>query len=309
MDWNVNDGVATKTKSDTTVESVRVLPRPWVLEVSELTLVKKSHVGLSDATSTTIDPVSHQVTGHLRLKSPETPRKGRVDMADTRMAFVCEAEKQIVEPELINYSGTKCNRRLESSRPDGARKKSKLDGDKKKKSKLDGDKKKSKLDAYKLKPEIDYDSFDYDNFPVKQWMQMFRKFTSLEMMDYQRRLLKSGGFDVGDIPNNIHPRDARITPVRLDDSPAGDERLKELESYSKLALDQYNHNSEKTKYRFVKFLKANYCLHAYERKEYYYITFQAKDVACSEHSLPKNFQALVRAGKDEATVDFCRPEP
>ncbi|KAE9454714.1 hypothetical protein C3L33_13387, partial [Rhododendron williamsianum] len=128
------------------------------------------------------------------------------------------------------------------------------------------------------------------------------------MMDYQRRLLKSGGFDVGDIPNNIHPRDARITPVRLDDS-AGDEQLKELESYSKLALDQYNHNSQKTKYLFVKFLKANYSLHAYEYKEYYYITFQAKDVACSEHSLPKNFQALVGAGEDEATVDFCRPEP
>lgn len=65
-------------------------------------------------------------------------------MADTRMAFVSEEEKQIVEPELINYSGTKSNRRLELSRPDGDRKKSKLDGDKKKKSKLDGDKKKSK---------------------------------------------------------------------------------------------------------------------------------------------------------------------
>ncbi|KAG5520690.1 hypothetical protein RHGRI_033318 [Rhododendron griersonianum] len=59
---------------------------------------------------------------------------------------------------------------------------------------------------------------------------------------------------------------------------------------------------EKTKHLFVKFLKANYSLHAYERKEYYYITFQAKDVACSERSLPENFQALVGAGEDEATA-------
>ncbi|KAF7124332.1 hypothetical protein RHSIM_Rhsim12G0034800 [Rhododendron simsii] len=188
-------------------------------------------------------------------------------MADTRMAFVSEEEKQIAGPELINSSGTKSNRRLDSSRSDG----------------------------------IDYDSFDYEDFPVKQWMQQFRKFTSLEKMDYQRRLRKSGvcfyrnssriallGFDVGDIPNNIHPRDAHIIPVWLDDSPTADEKLKELKGYSKLALDKYNnHNS------------VCVCVWA----------FLAKDVACSEHSLPKNFQALVGAGKDEATVDFCRPEP
>lgn len=77
-------------------------------------------------------------------------------MAATRMVFVSEEEKQIAGPELINSSGTKSNRGLESSRSDG-------------------DKKKSKLDADKEKPEIDYDSLDYDNFPVKQWMQQFRK--------------------------------------------------------------------------------------------------------------------------------------
>ncbi|KAI8574699.1 hypothetical protein RHMOL_Rhmol01G0374800 [Rhododendron molle] len=67
---------------------------------------------------------------------------------------------------------------------------------------------------------------------------------------------EDGGFDVGDVPNNVDPRLTPIAPNKVLGRPDADIKLKKVEKYSKLALDKYNKDN-KTKFEFGKFLKAN----------------------------------------------------
>ncbi|KAI8574698.1 hypothetical protein RHMOL_Rhmol01G0374800 [Rhododendron molle] len=51
---------------------------------------------------------------------------------------------------------------------------------------------------------------------------------------------EDGGFDVGDVPNNVDPRLTPIAPNKVLGRPDADIKLKKVEKYSKLALDKYN---------------------------------------------------------------------
>ncbi|KAH7862128.1 hypothetical protein Vadar_000427 [Vaccinium darrowii] len=83
-----------------------------------------------------------------------------------------------------------------------------------------------------------------------------RPFTFQERMDYNRRIKQSGGFDVGDFPDNINSLDMPIRPYYVPDKLGGIDKLKMVENCSKLAMDKYNKDNE-TKYQFGKVLKAN----------------------------------------------------
>lgn len=125
-----------------------------------------------------------------------------------------------------------------------------------------------------------------------------RPFTFQERMDYNRRIKQSGGFDVGDFPDNINSRDMPIRPYYVPDKLGGIEKLKMVENCSKLAMDKYNKDNE-TKYQFGKVLKANSsgCW-----SESFYITCESKHVPGSR---PKKFQFIVNVYQDVPKVLEC----
>lgn len=134
-----------------------------------------------------------------------------------------------------------------------------------------------------------------------------RRFTCQERGDYNRRLKESGGFDVGDIPDDIDIRETPIMPYEVlvgSQNPSEVARLNKVENYSKLALDKYNKDN-KTKFQFGKFLKATVGGRCGRGRWSYYVTFQSKYMPGSR---PKNFQAHVIGGHyiDEGEVEHCR---
>ncbi|KAI8574695.1 hypothetical protein RHMOL_Rhmol01G0374600 [Rhododendron molle] len=126
----------------------------------------------------------------------------------------------------------------------------------------------------------------------------FRKFTSQEKSDYNRRAEQSEGFDVGDVPDDIDIWDMPIRPL---DILSDSETLKELENYAKLALDKYNKDN-KTSFKFAKIVRANYSGSCCGWSGHY-ITLQAKQMPGSH---PMNIQALVKTWRDEVKLEFCR---
>ncbi|KAE9464081.1 hypothetical protein C3L33_04047, partial [Rhododendron williamsianum] len=126
------------------------------------------------------------------------------------------------------------------------------------------------------------------------------RFTYQERWAYKRRLNESGGFDVGDVPDNVDPRLTPIKPYKVLGRPDADIRLKKVEKYSKLALDKYNKDN-KTKFEFGKFLKANVTTYSCRL---WYVTFQSKHMPGFR---PKNFQAVVHTNQyDEGDVKLCK---
>ncbi|XP_058179846.1 uncharacterized protein LOC131298413 [Rhododendron vialii] len=126
------------------------------------------------------------------------------------------------------------------------------------------------------------------------------RFSYQERWAYKRRLKESGGFDVGDVPDNVDPRLTPIAPYKVFGRPHADIRLKKVEKYSKLALDKYNKDN-KTKFEFGKFLKANVTTYSCRL---WYVTFQSKHMPGFR---PKNFQAVVHTNQyDEGDVKLCK---
>ncbi|XP_058179777.1 uncharacterized protein LOC131298360 isoform X2 [Rhododendron vialii] len=126
------------------------------------------------------------------------------------------------------------------------------------------------------------------------------RFSYQERWAYKRRLKESGGFDVGDVPDNVDPRLTPISPYKVFGRPHADIRLKKVEKYSKLALDKYNKDN-KTKFEFGKFLKANVTTYSCRL---WYVTFQSKHMPGFR---PKNFQAVVHTNQyDEGDVKLCK---
>ncbi|KAG5527205.1 hypothetical protein RHGRI_028190 [Rhododendron griersonianum] len=130
----------------------------------------------------------------------------------------------------------------------------------------------------------------------------FCELPSKQQKAYRKRLRKSTGFDVGDIPDNVVGIPVR--PYKLDTHDS----LEIIGGFSKLALDQHNKDNG-TKYQLVKVLKANIGdILGGKRGRTYYITFQVKDMAGSG-SPTLNLQAVVKTLKGQATVTYSAPEP
>lgn len=143
--------------------------------------------------------------------------------------------------------------------------------------------------------------------------------TRSQMQEYNKRVIESGGFDVGDIPYNTMPEGVPVRPIDLGRHP---DMLVMIENLSSFAIEGFNER-KKTEYQFQKVLKANvrWALPGSYRGFYYYITFQVKDIKCPGSSLV-NFQAKIYYFEGDTKVSggqqacppitkvlSCRPEP
>ncbi|XP_058179832.1 eisosome protein SEG2-like isoform X2 [Rhododendron vialii] len=224
-------------------------------------------------------------------------------MASVKKDEVEEEHREEAEPRrsarLITPSAAK--RELEESSGDFKTEpqQHQPEGEKQKKMKsLEGDDV-DKKNPTSIKDEKQPDDDDDDHHGDDDGDYEFRKFTSQERSDNNRRVEQSEGFDVGDVPDDIDIWDMPIRPL---DILSDSETLKELENYAKLALDKYNKDN-KTSFQFAKIVKANYrgsCC----GWSGHYITLQAKQMPGSH---PMNFQALVKTWRDEEVkLEFCR---
>ncbi|KAE9453416.1 hypothetical protein C3L33_14638, partial [Rhododendron williamsianum] len=126
--------------------------------------------------------------------------------------------------------------------------------------------------------------------------KIFRKLTPEERENYCKKVMASEGFDVVDLPKFIENYGGLIRPVKQ-----SNEEQRVLEICSKSAIAAFN-KKNKTKYRFVEVIKANY---KFGSGIFYYITFVAED---KDVGSTKNFQAFVRFRFKRPTMQFCRLE-
>ncbi|KAF5951875.1 hypothetical protein HYC85_009819 [Camellia sinensis] len=126
-----------------------------------------------------------------------------------------------------------------------------------------------------------------------------RDMTDDERRVYSDQVSKSDGFDVACIPgvNEFH----QIHPMDINQNP------KNYESYSQLAVDEYNRRFKDVK-RELEFVKVLMAMAQPSRGFKFYMTFNAKDLADGGNI--KTYQALVLMGLDcELSVLSFRLKP
>ncbi|KAI8536161.1 hypothetical protein RHMOL_Rhmol10G0235000 [Rhododendron molle] len=162
-------------------------------------------------------------------------------------------------------------------------------------------KKQEEEDRVVKKQEEEDDNDVNEEQQESPWMKLppfqfatWRRLTEKEWEDYIECLEKSGGFDVGDVPDDI--LDIPVTPLSLDDP----ETMKDLQMYSIFALEEHNKpegqldllqrwSAERTTTKFIFHVKG------------------CEDIAGSG-SPPLNFRAIVHTLKGRKTVNFCEWE-
>ncbi|KAI8536163.1 hypothetical protein RHMOL_Rhmol10G0235000 [Rhododendron molle] len=138
-------------------------------------------------------------------------------------------------------------------------------------------KKQEEEDRVVKKQEEEDDNDVNEEQQESPWMKLppfqfatWRRLTEKEWEDYIECLEKSGGFDVGDVPDDI--LDIPVTPLSLDDP----ETMKDLQMYSIFALEEHNKP-------------------------------EAERITGSGFP-PLNFRAKVHTLQGRMTVNYCEPE-